>query len=79
MFFESGKHPERVELHGFSDVLEDAYAVALCIRAIYSDGSVSVRLMAAKTKVAPLKKQSIPRFELLGALMLARVTSVVKA
>ena len=69
-YFELGKRPERLELHGFSDASEHAYAAVLYLRTLYSDGSVSVRLVASKTKVAPLKKQTIPRLELLGALIL---------
>ena len=77
-YFELRKHPERVELHGFSDASEHAYAAVLYIREIYSDGSVSMRLVAAKMKVTPLKKQSIPQLELLGAFILVRLTGVAK-
>ena len=54
-----------------------AYAAVLYLRSIYDDGSVEVRVIAAKTKVTPLKKQSIPRLELLGALTLARFSNTV--
>ena len=77
-YFELGKHPEIVELHGFSDASEHAYAAVLHLRTIHSDGSVSVSLVASKTKVAPLKKQTILRLELLGALILARLPNLVK-
>ena len=35
-------------------------------------------LMASKTRVAPLKPQTVPRLELLGALLLARLMTSVK-
>jgi len=52
-YFELSKEPVRVELHGFSDASEQAYAAVLYLKTCYSDGSVSVRLVASKTKVAP--------------------------
>ena len=38
---------------------------------------MEVNLMASKTKIAPLKRQSIPRLELLGAMILARLAKTV--
>ena len=55
------------ELHCFSDASERAYAAVIYLRSIYEDGRVDVNLIASKTKVGPLKKQSIPMLELLGA------------
>ena len=43
------------------------------------DGRGDVNLIASKTKVAPLKKQSIPRLELLGATILVRLTKTVQS
>ena len=76
-YFQPGIHPVSVQLHGFSDASENAYAAILYLRTSYSDVSITVRLIASKTKVTPLKKQSIPRLELLGALILARLSQVV--
>ena len=38
------------------------------LRAHYTDASVTVTIVSAKTRVAPLKKQTIPKLELCGAL-----------
>ena len=76
-YFQPEIHPISVQLHGFSDASEHAYVVVLYLRTLYSDGSITVRLVASKTKVTPLKKQSIPRLELLGALIFARLSQVV--
>ena len=76
-YFDTKKHPVSIQLHGFSDASKHAYAAVLYLRTLYSDGSVTVSLVASKTKVAPLKKQSIPRLELLGALILARLREVI--
>ena len=56
-------------LHFFSDKSVDAYAAVVYQRMQYSNGDISVRLVAAKTKVAPLQATSIPRLELMGALL----------
>ena len=61
-------------MHSFSDSSEHAFAAVLYIRSEYSDGSFITRLIAYKTRVAPIKRQSIPRLELLGALILPRLT-----
>ncbi|CAB0045358.1 unnamed protein product [Trichogramma brassicae] len=59
-------------LHGFSDASERAYAAA-----IYLVGENSVHLIAAKSKVAPIRSVSLPRLELCGATLLARLLSKV--
>ena len=68
------------ELHCFSDASEKAYAASIYVRSIYEDGRIDVKLVASKTKVAPLKKQSIPRLEieLLGATILVRLAKTVQ-
>ena len=65
------------ELHGFSDASERAYAAVVYLRSVYSDGEVVIRIVASKTRVAPLKGQTIPRLELLGATILARLVNAV--
>ena len=63
----------QIQLHGFSDASEEAYAsvLYLCIRA--PDDSIHVSLVMSKTRVAPLKRLSIPRLELCGALPLSKI------
>ena len=46
-------------------------------RSKYCDGRVIIRLIVSKTRVAPVKRQSIPRLELLGALIMARLTETI--
>ena len=74
-YFSAGA-PTSIQLHGFSDASEAAYAAAVYLRATYSDGSISCRLVVAKTRVAPLKTVSIPRLELCAAVMLAELLDV---
>ena len=69
--------PEMTELHAFSDASNKAYAAVIYMRSIYENGQSLVRFVASKTRVAPLKTQTIPRLELLGAVILARLVSTV--
>jgi hypothetical protein len=72
--------PVKTELHAFSDASNKAYAAVIYMRSIYENGQVLVRFVASKTKIAPVKTQTIPRLELLGAVILARlVNTVVKS
>ncbi|XP_017891297.1 uncharacterized protein LOC108631691, partial [Ceratina calcarata] len=65
--------PQQYQLHGFADASNAAYAAAIYLRVESLDGTVRVALLIAKTKVAPLKVQSIPRLELCAAVLLARL------
>jgi len=66
-----------ITLHTFSDASEKAYAAAVYSRHKFEDGSVTTRLIASKTRLAPLKTVSIPRLELMGALIGLRLANQV--
>ena len=55
------------QLHGFSDASCKAYAAVVYLRTEHANGDIEVNLVASKARVAPIKRQSIPRLELLGA------------
>ena len=48
------------EVHTFLDASEKVYSGAIYLQNEYTDGTISVRLVAAKTRLAPLKTISIP-------------------
>ena len=66
------------ELHGFSDASSKAYAAVVYMRSAHQNGKIEVALVASKTRVAPMKRQSIPRLELLGATILARLMNSIQ-
>ena len=66
------------ELHGFSEASEDTYAAVVYLRTLYTTGSPTMSLVASKTKVAPLKRQSIPRLELCGVHLLTKLITQVR-
>lgn len=73
------KEVQEVTIHRFSNASEKAYAAASYVRHEYEDGTVSKRLVAAKSRLAPQKAMSIPRLELMGALVGLRLTLKVCA
>lgn len=57
---------------GFADASETAYCATVYLRVI-SQEEIKTSLLTAKTKLAPLKKLTIPRLELCGCFLLARL------
>lgn len=69
-----------VEIHGFSDASQLAMAAAIYVRVPDNNGKILTRLMCSKTKIAPIKRLSIPRLELTAALLLTRlITNTLRA
>ena len=66
-----------VELHGFGDASPKAYGAAVYIRVIDNEGQVSSKLVMSKSRVAPIKEVSLPRLELLAAVVNARLLKFV--
>lgn len=64
---------QSVECHVFTDASERAYGACLYLRTINGKGEISVNLLLAKSRVAPLKPTTIPRLELCGALVGTRL------
>jgi hypothetical protein len=70
---------KEVQLYGFCDALNSAHAAVIYI-AENPETQEPPRFVVSKTRVSPLKLQTIPRLELLSALLLARlISNVVKS
>ena len=67
-----------IQVHGFSDASENAYAGVVYLRMVDSSGDVHTSLVMSKTKVSPIKRLSIPRLELCGAQVLAQLIQHAK-
>ncbi|GFT77672.1 pro-Pol polyprotein [Trichonephila clavipes] len=61
----------------FPTPVKKAYGAAAFLRVKHKD-RVSVDLVTSKSRVAPLKRLSLPRLELMGALLAARLAKEVK-
>ncbi|XP_062716216.1 uncharacterized protein LOC134291880 [Aedes albopictus] len=66
----------KLQIHAFVDASQSAYACAVYFRVETLEGPV-VSLVAAKSKVAPLKMLTIPRLELQAAVLGSRLLNSV--
>lgn len=67
-----------LEIHNFSDASMNAYGFCSYLRAIDKQGTVQTCLLMAKSRVAPLKSVTIPRLELLAAVMAAQADALLR-
>ncbi|RVE46472.1 hypothetical protein evm_008882 [Chilo suppressalis] len=68
-----GTNPVRIELHIFTDASENAYGACAYSRTFSETGELTVRMICSKSRVAPVKSVSIPRLELCGAVIGAKL------
>lgn len=73
------KEDTRVSLHVFTDASSRAYAAAAYLRIADAEGRVKVNLVALKCRLTPPNGDTIPRLELLGALLGARLLNSLRS
>lgn len=71
------KSIEFIEIHGFGDASEKGYGACVYLR-LCLDSACNTSLVVSKSRVAPIKKLTLPKLELLGALLCARLVVFVK-
>lgn len=59
---------QSVQLHIYCDASEKAYSTVAYMQGKNQDGEIITSFVASKSRVAPLKKLTLPRLELMGAL-----------
>ena len=64
-------------LRTFVDASQDAYEAVVYSRATYKSGAVSIRFVAAKSRVAPPAATSTPRLELMAAVLGLRMAGSI--
>ena len=68
------------ELHHFADASSVAYGTASYLRVVKPEGALPIacHLLMAKSRLAPLKQQTIPRLELMAATLAAKVAKMIQ-
>ena len=75
--FRMRERVKNLQIHGFCDASLDAYAAVVYIRVVFWSNDVEVTYLMAKARVAPLKRLTIPRLELMAAHTLAKLANYV--
>ena len=65
-------------LQGFCDASQSAYAAVVYLQ-VESESGIFGKFLCSKTRVAPVKKLTIPRLKLLSALLLARLVNTARS
>lgn len=71
------ENAREIQMHGFSDASQLAYGACVYLRVTDENGEHRANLLCSKGRVCPLKTLSIPRLELCGAVLLAKLVKSV--
>ncbi|XP_055614898.1 uncharacterized protein LOC129761208 [Toxorhynchites rutilus septentrionalis] len=68
-----------IQFHVFSDTSEAGYGACIYARSTSKEGTTKIEIIASKSRVAPIKRLSLPRLELCAALLGAKLYARVSA
>ena len=66
-----------MQWHHFADASKTAYGACSYLRVVDDEGMVAVHLMMAKSRVAPIASMTVPRLELMAAVIAARLSVIL--
>ena len=67
-----------MQVHIFADTSSQGYSAVAYVRSQNMDNSFNLSFLLGKTRVAPLKSLSIPRLELIAAVLAISLSIVIK-
>nr|XP_015917540.1 uncharacterized protein LOC107447197 [Parasteatoda tepidariorum] len=73
------ENPVHIDLHGFTDASESAYGFVIYCKSYSDDGTFEMNLICGKSRISPLKRVTVPRWELCAAFLLVRLITKVKS
>ena len=71
------KDGKAAKIHVYSDASERGFVVVVYLRDALRDGDFTCSLLFGKSRVTPLKAVSIPRLELVAAVLTVRVVDLI--
>ena len=68
----------KIELHGFGDASKRAHGCCLYLRFEYASGKIKTGLVTSRSRINSVRKRSVPKLELQGALLMFELLSNAK-